>query len=182
MIEAFYSWIKAIVVYLILISLVMNLLPDSHYKKYVRLFSGMILITLVIAPLGKLAGQEGAMGDFFAAERYRQELQEFQTDIRLVREFQEEAAMAAYQAEIRKQIEAVAKKEGVAVGAVRARFGEDLVPEEIEMEIESEPAAARSAKGAQGALDEKAGKIRRELAQLYQVAEEQVRVAVNEGE
>ncbi|MBQ4068696.1 MAG: stage III sporulation protein AF [Lachnospiraceae bacterium] len=44
-------YIKEILVFLILTAVINNLLPNNSYKKYVRLFTGLILIIILIAPI-----------------------------------------------------------------------------------------------------------------------------------
>ena len=48
--EAVYGWVKNIIYYMIFLSVVNNLLADSKYGKYIRFFSGMVLILLVVSP------------------------------------------------------------------------------------------------------------------------------------
>ena len=49
--EAVYEWIRSLVFYLILMTTVLNFLPDRKYEKYLRLFTGMVFILLVFGPL-----------------------------------------------------------------------------------------------------------------------------------
>ena len=42
-----YDWIKNLVFYLILMTMLMQIIPDSDYKKYIRFFTGLVLILLV---------------------------------------------------------------------------------------------------------------------------------------
>lgn len=49
-----YEMVKNVVCYLILVTIVMNLLGNSSYKKYVGIFTGMVLILIVITPIMKL--------------------------------------------------------------------------------------------------------------------------------
>ena len=56
--EAVYEWIRSLVFYLILMTTVLNFLPDRKYEKYLRLFTGMVFILLVFGPLGDLTGLE----------------------------------------------------------------------------------------------------------------------------
>ncbi|MBE5927567.1 MAG: hypothetical protein E7270_11485 [Lachnospiraceae bacterium] len=44
-------YIKEILVFLILTAVINNLLPNNSYKKYVRLFTGLILIIILISPI-----------------------------------------------------------------------------------------------------------------------------------
>lgn len=52
--DVIYDGVKTIVVFLILVAIVMNLLGTSSYKKYVSVFTGMLLVSIVITPLMKL--------------------------------------------------------------------------------------------------------------------------------
>ena len=52
--DVIYDGVKTIVVFLILVAIVMNLLGTSSYKKYVSIFTGMLLVSIVITPLMKL--------------------------------------------------------------------------------------------------------------------------------
>ena len=61
MLEAVYGWIQNISVYLIVTAAVMHAVPGKDYGKYIRFFSGLVLILLVFTPLLKVMG----MGDTF---------------------------------------------------------------------------------------------------------------------
>lgn len=50
-------WLKSIVGYLLIVSVTMQLLPNKKYEQYVRLFTGFVMIILVLQPLLR-------MGDF----------------------------------------------------------------------------------------------------------------------
>ncbi len=51
MAEAFYSWVLDLACYFILLSSVMNFLPDNSYKKYVQYYMGLLLILVVLSPV-----------------------------------------------------------------------------------------------------------------------------------
>lgn len=61
MLEEVYAWIQNIFVYLIVAAAVMHAVPGKDYGKYIRFFSGLMLILLVFTPLLKVMG----MGDTF---------------------------------------------------------------------------------------------------------------------
>ncbi len=46
-----FGWMKTLVVYLILSGIVMNLSPDSNYKKYINFLMGLIVILIISEPL-----------------------------------------------------------------------------------------------------------------------------------
>ena len=51
-----YEWAQDLSVYLILITAVFHALPDSGYKKYIRFFTGLILMLLLLTPFLSLTG------------------------------------------------------------------------------------------------------------------------------
>lgn len=57
MIEALYEWMKNIIVFMIISTVILNLLGKSNYKKYVGLITGLILVLLVIGPILSLTGK-----------------------------------------------------------------------------------------------------------------------------
>lgn len=69
---------------MILMTMIMNLLPDKKYEKYLRLFTGTILILLVFRPAAELSGLEEQAAGIF--ERIT-----FQNDARLLRREIEDA-------------------------------------------------------------------------------------------
>ena len=44
MIAFFYQWLQNIAFYLILITAIIQIIPNHSYKKYIRFFTGLILI------------------------------------------------------------------------------------------------------------------------------------------
>ena len=42
-----YGWMKSIIVYLILSGVVVNLAPGANYRKYIKFFTGLMLVMLV---------------------------------------------------------------------------------------------------------------------------------------
>ena len=49
--EWIFQWVKNITYYLVFMSLVSNLLPETRYERYIKLFCGVVFILLVTGPL-----------------------------------------------------------------------------------------------------------------------------------
>lgn len=54
MLLGLYSWLQNVVCYFLLLTAVMNLLPDDSYKKYIRYYMGLLLILTFLSPLLQL--------------------------------------------------------------------------------------------------------------------------------
>lgn len=76
--KGLYEWIRNLVGFLVFMSMILNLLPDRSYEKYIRLFAGTVLILLVFGPLTKDGELEMQMARVF--ERIT-----FQNDVSLLR-------------------------------------------------------------------------------------------------
>lgn len=51
--EFIYSYIKNICVFTLVITLILNIFPDKRYKKYIKLFAGLLLLALIFNPIIK---------------------------------------------------------------------------------------------------------------------------------
>lgn len=78
MLEEIYRWIQNISVYLIVMAAVMHAIPGKDYGKYIRFFSGLVLILLLSAPLLKLAGMEGTFRTIYKGQEYEMERREIE--------------------------------------------------------------------------------------------------------
>ena len=54
-----YQWIQNLSVWLGLRAVILHLVPGKDYGKYVRFFSGMVLLLLFLEPMLKLTGTDG---------------------------------------------------------------------------------------------------------------------------
>ncbi len=74
-----YEWICSLISYMILMTMITNLLPDHKYEKYLRLFSGVVFLLLVISPFTNLTGTAAQMAAAF-------EQIAFQTDVEAMKQ------------------------------------------------------------------------------------------------
>lgn len=73
-----YDWIKNLVFYLILMTILMQMIPDSSYKKYIRFFTGLVLILLLAKPVMGIFQLEGEFDQLFQSMEYRQNVREME--------------------------------------------------------------------------------------------------------
>ena len=78
MLQQLYGWIQNIAVYLIVAAAVMHAVPGKDYGKYVRFFSGLVLILLLFTPLLKLSGMEGTFRELYQDSQHELERREIE--------------------------------------------------------------------------------------------------------
>ena len=79
MIEAIYTWMKNIVFFLVIITAVLEVLPGTAYQKYIRFFTGLVLLMLLLTPVLSLSGAGEVFMELYHGyehEQYRRELEE----------------------------------------------------------------------------------------------------------
>ena len=76
--EALFVWIKNIAYYLILVTAMMHIIPNESYQKYIRLFTGMILILLLSTPILKLFGAYQESETLSYMKEYQEKLDQIQ--------------------------------------------------------------------------------------------------------
>lgn len=60
-----YEWVRGMVCYLIIMTMILNLLPDKKYKKYLKLFTGVVFLLLVFGSFADLTGLEEQIAGTF---------------------------------------------------------------------------------------------------------------------
>lgn len=62
------DWIKTLVGYLLIVSVVTQMMPNRNYEQYVKLFTGFLLIILILHPVLKIGSAnvflEGKIHEF----------------------------------------------------------------------------------------------------------------------
>lgn len=73
-----YDWMKNIAFYLVLITVLMQIIPNSDYKKYIRFFTGLILILLLCEPILGSFGLKQEFSELYRSIQYRQDVKEME--------------------------------------------------------------------------------------------------------
>lgn len=86
MFREIYRWIQDITVYLIVTAAVLYAIPGKDYGKYIKFFSGLILILLLAGPILDLTGMAGTFDDIYRNSRYEMQKQEIEDVEKLYRD------------------------------------------------------------------------------------------------
>ncbi len=116
---AVYGWVKSILFFLILMSLLETLLPSKAYGKYIRFFAGIVLILIAVRPLLDGLQLEEAIRGSFERFQFQAEAQELRREILGIEEERLQRVIADYEAEAARQVEAMAREEGFEPAGVR---------------------------------------------------------------
>lgn len=85
-----YGWIMNAAFYLVIFTAVLHVLPGEQYQKYVRFFTGLVIVVLLFSPLFKLLGMEHLFQGFRENAEYLQLQKEMEQASDFLEEKQEE--------------------------------------------------------------------------------------------
>ena len=75
-IDTVYNWVKNLAFFAILSTAVLQMIPDQGFQKYVRFFTGLLMVSMLILPIFKVTGQENIFTDIYKSREYREQLEE----------------------------------------------------------------------------------------------------------
>lgn len=75
-IDTVYNWVKNLAFFAILSTAVLQMIPDQGFKKYVRFFTGLLMVSMLILPIFKVTGKENIFTDIYKSREYREQLEE----------------------------------------------------------------------------------------------------------
>lgn len=124
-IGSIYDWVKSIVFFLVLISVINNLLGSSSYKKYINLISGMILIILVVSPLLRVFDIDEKIDYYFEKNTFMADSQDINNDLIKIEQSQMSSIMEEYKKEIKSNAARLLEKEGLYISSFNVKINED---------------------------------------------------------
>lgn len=84
--EGIYEWMKNLAVYYILLTAVVNFVPDGKYARYLRYFMGMVLITMLCTPVFSLLGRGEELEESLRRTILEEQVDQVQWDLENVQE------------------------------------------------------------------------------------------------
>lgn len=112
--EYFVQWIKNIAIFYIIASLILNIIPGDKYKRYIKLFLGVVMVILLIKPIGRLTGLDGKFDELFWTGSYGA----MSADLKAELAFADEERIRLITAEFEKKISDDIKEYVESLGAV----------------------------------------------------------------
>ena len=82
--RGFISGFRSLVFYLILMTMLMNLLPDKKYENYLRLFTGVVFLLLFFQPFTGLLGARERIAGLFERLTFQNEVQLLRKELQSV--------------------------------------------------------------------------------------------------
>lgn len=84
MVTALYEWLQNLAFYLVLVTAILHMIPETGYKKYIQFFTSLVLIIMLVSPILQILGTEITLADFYQESEFEieveQKLEEWQKE------------------------------------------------------------------------------------------------------
>lgn len=84
--EELYEWIRNLAYYMLMVQMLLHLLPNNTYQKYVRFFTGLLLILLLSEPIFSILQMKDTFDTFYHKEEFQQYRKEIEDATRYMEE------------------------------------------------------------------------------------------------
>lgn len=177
-----YDWIKNIIYYLILISLVFQILPNEQYRKYMKLFTGILLVIIVLKPVRVFMNDESLEKVKAAFYQYNGKEENFSAKMEEFQKQQEKISEEYVAETLKEQIQNIVGNKGYYVQKAELEkqdetevlcislikgdaSGKDIIVEAIQIQENQEEVESDEVK-----------EIIKEVADYYQIEESAVEI------
>lgn len=177
-----FSWVKNLVCFYLLLTVVLHLLPRQNYRKYVRFFSGMLLTILVVSPALTLLGNEEALREKISQAEFFQDMDNRKLDTAHLEITQKEIYIREYERALEMDVSRMAAEKQLTAQEVRVRLTTEYEVESIEMTVEAQGNDENIFTGEASLADDSAynkqiSELRQDLMEYYRINESQVSIA-----
>lgn len=128
--ELIYQAVKNVIIFLLLVTVLGNLLGQSSFKKYINIFVGLVLIIIVITPILKLINSNAKVDQFYNQNLYRMSASDLGEQLLSADKSYQGTILKEYKKTMEEQIEATLKSYKLTADSVDITINEDADSEE----------------------------------------------------
>lgn len=191
--DFFYSWVRNIILFSLLASIALELIPSDNYKTYIQLFVGFLTVFLVVEPIIDILGSKKnisleAMRQFIVVDK-----EQMEDDCEELEEREKERKKEVYESQVGQQIRELLEAENYKVYSQKVEIGlekEDLGKiNKVEIVVKGNEQAFKESKQIESSeagnfrislkQDEKE-KVKKIIKDFYQLDDSHIDVRVQE--
>lgn len=124
--QTLYEWMKDIIIFMIFVTVIMNLLGKSSFKKYIGIITGLLLVLYVIKPIIALAGNADFFNFAFSSYNYKIESEDMADKIIDMEKSSNEAIASEYKKMLMEQTNKLLKNKGLYVTSMNIEIDDDI--------------------------------------------------------
>ena len=129
--RAVFEWIRNLTGFFLFMSVMDHLLPEKAYASYIRLFSGMVFILLVLQPITGNRKLEERIAQYYESNLFRYETGELRENLLGVEEKRRTQMVNQYEEALSQEISKIAQADGFEVRNCRVKINQDMDSEQF---------------------------------------------------
>lgn len=106
------NWAGNILFFLVFLTVLENLLPNKKYGRYIRLFTGLVLILLIVQPVARGLNLEERLARSFEAITFQQQADDLSREIMGIEQQRLQQIMGSYEEAVESDLNAMAEEMG----------------------------------------------------------------------
>lgn len=171
------EWIKLLICGLCLITLLLHLLPDGKFVKYVRFYAGLLFFLTAVNPLLRFLQKDGELDRLLQTAFLKEEHYDLSSSIQGLSELKNERIQSVCQQEITRQMTQIAA--AYHAGSYAAvQFAEDgYTPASVSIVLSDASDSANPSDTLQLIV----GQIRAEICSIYSLTANQIHITGTGG-
>ena len=166
------EWLGRIAGILCVMTMILQLIPEGSFTKYVRFYISLLYLLVAAGPLLRFFSQEDVLERFLKLELLKEEHYDLETSVEGLQELKNESFRTVWKNEIIRQIGEIADAYGGSMEAAEVRLGDDDTLQEVNITINIE----------EGTADQVTEQIREEIAGIYSLTTEHIQIVEPGGE
>ena len=165
------EWLGKIAGILCIMTIMLQLLPEGSFGKYVKFYASLLYLLVAAGPVLRLFTQEDLLERFLRLELLKEEHYDLESAVAGLQDLKNETFQNVYEQELICQFEEIVQAYGAFAENIRIQFEEDETLREVNIKIRAMDEAAAGA----------SEKIKREIAGIYGLEQEQIQVEETGG-
>lgn len=106
------NWAGNILFFLVFLTVLENLLPNKKYGRYIRLFTGLVLILLIVQPVARGLNLEERLARSFEAITFQQQADDLSREIMGIEQQRLQQIMGSYEEAVESDLNTMAEEMG----------------------------------------------------------------------
>lgn len=131
------SWIKEFLVIYLVLTILTHLAASDQYKKYLRFFSGIVLLLTLVTPVLRIFGEDGWLEAMVSNEAFLEELDSVRKDAQKLEFIQNSHFIQKYEQAVAQDIQNQAKAQGLPAGQVQVSLTDNYEISHILIQIDT---------------------------------------------
>ncbi|MFI3207862.1 MAG: stage III sporulation protein AF [Eubacteriales bacterium] len=86
-----YEWVRSLAYYMVLMTAVLQVIPNKAYQRYIQFYMGLIIVLMLCSPILKIMDLEDDFYSLYTSNTYRLEIEELEEKTEYLREVEWDA-------------------------------------------------------------------------------------------